>query len=87
MQDTQEMRVDPWVGKIPWRRKWQSVPAREAQSGRRLLGTYGVSQTDFIFLGSKITVDSDCSNKIKRHLFLGRKAMKNLGPKARPERS
>ena len=31
--------------------------------------------TDFIFLGSKITVDSDCSHKIKRHLFLGRKAM------------
>ena len=32
----------------------------------------------FIFLGSKITVDSDCSHKIKRHLLLGRKAMKNL---------
>ena len=31
--------------------------------------------TDFIFSGSKITVDSDCSHKIKRHLFLGRKAM------------
>ena len=34
--------------------------------------------TDFIFLGSKITVDDDCSHKIKRHLFLGRKAMTNL---------
>ena len=33
------------------------------------------SVTDFIFLGSKITVDSDCSHKIKRHLLLGRKAM------------
>ena len=33
---------------------------------------------DSIFLGSKITVDSDCSHKIKRHLFLGRKAMTNL---------
>ena len=33
---------------------------------------------DFIFLGSKITADSDCSHKIKRHLLLGRKAMKNL---------
>ena len=31
--------------------------------------------TDFIFLGSKITVDGDCSHKIKRHLLLGRKAM------------
>ena len=32
---------------------------------------------DFIFLGSKITVDGDCSHKIKRHLLLGRKAMTN----------
>ena len=34
--------------------------------------------TDFIFLGSKITADSDCSHEIKRLLFLGRKAMTNL---------
>ena len=34
--------------------------------------------TDFIFLGSKITVDGDCSQEIKRPLFLGRKAMTNL---------
>ena len=34
--------------------------------------------TDFIFLGSKITVDGDCSQEIKRHLLLGRKAMTNL---------
>ena len=34
--------------------------------------------TDFIFLGSKITVDNDCSHQIKRHLLLGRKAMTNL---------
>ena len=33
---------------------------------------------DFIFLGSKITVDGDCSHKIKRHLLLGRKAMTKL---------
>ena len=33
---------------------------------------------DFIFLGSKITVDCDCSHEIKRHLLLGRKTMKNL---------
>ena len=33
---------------------------------------------DFIFLGSKITADGDCSYGIKRHLFLGRKAMTNL---------
>ena len=34
--------------------------------------------TDFIFLGSKITADCDCSHEIKRHLLLGRKAMTNL---------
>ena len=33
---------------------------------------------DFIFLGSKITADGDCSHEIKRHLFPGRKAMTNL---------
>ena len=34
--------------------------------------------TDFLFLGSKITADGDCSHEIKRHLLLGRKAMTNL---------
>ena len=34
--------------------------------------------TEFIFLGSKITADGDCSHEIKRHLLLGRKAMTNL---------
>ena len=34
--------------------------------------------TEFIFLGSKITVDSDCNHEFKRHLLLGRKAMTNL---------
>ena len=34
--------------------------------------------TDFIFLGSKINTDSDCSHEIKRHLVLGRKVMTNL---------
>ena len=37
-----------------------------------------VGNADFIFLDSKITVDVDCRHKIKRHLLLGRKAMKNL---------
>ena len=34
--------------------------------------------TDFIFLGSKMTADGDCSHEIKRRLFLGRKVMTNL---------
>ena len=36
------------------------------------------TMTDFIFLGSKITADGDCSHEIKRHLLLGRKATTNL---------
>ena len=47
---------------ISWQREWKKVEA----------------VTDFIFLGSKITADSDCSYEIKRHLLLGRKAMTNL---------
>ena len=35
--------------------------------------------SDFIFLGSKITADGDCSPEIKRHLLLGRKVMTNIG--------
>ena len=38
----------------------------------------GETVNDFIFLGSKITADGDCSNEIKRHLLLGRKVMTNL---------
>ena len=41
-------------------------------------GEKGKTVTDFIFLGSKITADSDCSHGIKRRLLPGRKAMINL---------
>ena len=42
-------------------------------------GETGETVADFIFLGSIITADSDCSHEIERHLLLGRKAMTNLG--------
>ena len=48
--------------------------AQESKSFREKVETV----TDFIFLGSKITVDGDCSHEIKRHLLLERKAMTNL---------
>ena len=48
-----------------------SVPVTSWQIDRETV-------TDFIFLGSKITTDGDCSHEIKRHLFLGRKVMTNL---------
>jgi len=40
---------------------------------------HGETVSDFIFLGSKITADGDCSHEIKRRLLLGRKVMTNLG--------
>ena len=51
-----------------------SGPITSWQIGGETLQTV----TDFIFLGSKITADGDCSHEIKRHLLLGRKAMTNL---------
>ena len=41
-------------------------------------GEYVEVETDFLFSGSKITEDSDCSHEIRRQSFLGRKAMTNL---------
>ena len=51
-----------------------SGPITLWQIDRETVGTV----TDFIFLGSKITADSDCSRKIRKCLLLGRKAMTNL---------
>ena len=51
-----------------------SSPITSQQIDKEIMETV----TDFIFLGSKITADGDCSHEIKRHLFLRRKAMANL---------
>ena len=47
-------------------------------TSRQIDGEAMETVTDFTFFCSKITADSDCSHEIKRHLFLGRKAMTNL---------
>ena len=47
-------------------------------SSRQIDGETMETVIDFIFLGSKITADGDCSHEIKKHLLLGRKAMTNL---------
>ena len=52
-----------------------SGPITSRQIGRETMETV----TDFLFLGSKITADGECSHEIKRHLLLGRKALTNLG--------
>ena len=57
-------------------RKWRSWHLAHHFMGNRWETVETVS--DFIFWGSKITADGDCSHEIKRHLLLGRKAMTNL---------
>ena len=53
---------------------WHPVPSHHG----KYIGEKMITVTDFIFLGSKITVNGDCSHKIKRCLLLGRKAMANI---------
>ena len=55
-------------------RSWHLVPSLPG----KIEGEKVETVTDFIFLGSKITGDSDCSHEIQRCLLLGRKAMTNL---------
>ena len=54
------------------------VMASSSITSRQIDGETVKTVTDFIFGGSKITADGDCSYEIKRHLLLGRKAMTNL---------
>ena len=55
-------------------RSWHPVPITSWKIDEETMET----MRDFIFLGSKITEDGDCSHEIKGHLLLGRKAMTNL---------
>ena len=54
------------------------IMASSPITSRQIDGETGETVSDFIFLGSKITADGDCSHEIKRCLLLGRKAMTNL---------
>ena len=54
------------------------ITASSPITSRQIDGETMEIVSDFIFLGSKITADGDCSHEIKRRLFLGRKAMTNL---------
>ena len=58
----QKTKIMAFGSNISWQIDWETVK----------------TVTDFIFLGSKITADGDCSHKIKRRLLLGMKAMTNL---------
>ena len=74
------MKVKEESGKVGLKLSIQKtkIMASSPITSRQIDGETMETVRDFIFLGSKITVDGDCSHKIKRHLLLGRKAMKNL---------
>ena len=55
-----------------------NIMASSPTASWQIVGETVETVADFIFLGSKITADGDCGHEIKRHLLLGRKAMKNL---------
>ena len=54
------------------------IMASSPITSRQIHGDKVKTETDFLFLDSKITADGDCSHEIKRHLLLGRKTMTNL---------
>ena len=58
---------------LAWRIPWTILPMGLQRSSRQIGGQTVGTVTDFIFRGSKITVDGDCSHEIKRHLLLERK--------------
>ena len=66
-----------------WQPKWEGDPKTEITASGPITswqvdGATMETVADFIFLGSKITADGDCSHEIRRFLLLGRKAMTNL---------
>ena len=63
------------------------IMAPNPTTSRQIDGETTEMVTGFIFLGSKITADGDCSHEIKRHLLLGRKVMTNLSDQIRSDQS
>ena len=70
------------IAKIEWK-SWlktqiTKIMASSPITSWQMDGEKMETETDFIFLGFKITLDDDCLHEIKRHLLLGRQAMTNL---------
>ena len=74
------MKVKEESEKVGWKLNIQKtkIMASSPITSRQIDGETMETVSGFIFLGSKITADSDCSHKIKRSLLLGRKTMTNL---------
>ena len=72
------MKVKEKSGKVGLKLQKTKIMASGPNISRQIDGETVETVTDFIFLGSKITADDDCSHEIKRCLLLGRKVMTNL---------
>ena len=72
------MKVKEETEKVGLKLNIQKIMASGPITSWQIDGETVETMTDFIFLGSKITADGDCSHGIKRRLFLGRKATTNL---------
>ena len=75
------MKVKEENGKVGLKLNIQKteIMASGPITSRQIDGETVETVTDFIFLGSKVTADGDCSHEIKRCLLIGRKVMTNLG--------
>ena len=85
MAESEEELKNPWMkvkesekAGLKLNIKKTKIMASSPITSREIDGETMVTVTDFIFLGSRITADGDCSHEIKRHLLLGRKAMTNI---------
>ena len=72
------MSNDTWITWRFFRKQLETIHSFKNITSWQIGGEKVETVTDFIFLDSKITVDSDCSHEIKRRLLLGRKVMTNL---------
>ena len=72
------MKVEEENEKVGLKLNIQKTKIMESITSWQIDGETMETETDFIFLGSKITAHSDCSHELKRRLLLGRKAMTNL---------
>ena len=72
------MKVKEKSGKVGLKLQKTKIMASGPNISRQIDGETVETVTDFIFLGSKITADDDCSHEIKRCLLLGRKVMTKL---------
>ena len=77
------MKVKEESEKVGWKLNIQKtkIMASGSITSQQIEGEKVETVTDFLFLGSKITADDDCSHEIKRCSLLGRKAMTNLDSK------